>query len=203
MKEKFGDLWKRLGVKEGFEEEFKIVKSAYSAKGRYYHNLQHIEFGLERIKEANKVIDFPNALELAWFYHDFVYNPNAKDNEEKSAEYCRNVCEGKKLRKDFIERIERLIIATKHLFVPRENDEKLIVDIDLSIFGQKEKIFDEYESNIRKEYSFVRDEDFRKGRKEILERFLNRDSIYLTDFFRRKYEKRARENLERSIIKLS
>ena len=59
--------------------------------------------------------------------------------------------------------------------------------------------FDEYEQNIRREYSWVPEDQFRQGRSAILQMFLDRDSIYLTDFFKGKYESQARENLQRSI----
>ena len=76
------------------------------------------------------------------------------------------------------------------------------MDIDLSIFGQLKEIFDEYEANIRKEYEFYPLEIYNPGRMKILNSFLNKEFIYQIPEVRKKYEKKARENLQRSIEKL-
>jgi len=99
--------------------------------------------------------------------------------------------------------VYKLILATKHDELQRDHDAKLMVDIDLSILGQPRDVFDQYEVNIRKEYAHVPDEQFRLGRKNILQSFLDRESIFATDFFKEKYESKAIENLTRSIQQLS
>ena len=203
MKERFAELWSRIRAKGDFKEEFRKLTLAYTGENRFYHNLFHISDGLEEISLVRELADFSNALEFAWFYHDFVYDSKAKNNEDKSAEACKEVCLRAGLPEEFIGKTDRLIIATKHIVAPSGNDEKLIVDVDLSILGKPKEIFDEYERSIRKEYSFVGEEDFRAGRKKILEGFLKRDSIYFTEFFRSKYELKAIENLKRSISRLS
>ena len=74
-----------------------------------------------------------------------------------------------------------------------------MLDIDLAILGQEQDIFKEYEDNIRKEYIYVPKEIFNPKRSEILQSFLDRKSIYLTDYFKDKYEEIARDNLKKSI----
>jgi len=74
-----------------------------------------------------------------------------------------------------------------------------LIDIDLSILGKSQREFEEYEKNIREEYSWVPEEQFRAGRQVVLQRFLERDSIYSTDFFRKKYENQAIRNIENSL----
>ncbi len=73
------------------------------------------------------------------------------------------------------------------------------MDIDLSILGRDEQTFEEYEKGVRMEYGWVHEDSFRKGRTEILNGFLERDSIYQTGYFREKYEEKARDNLRHSI----
>jgi predicted metal-dependent HD superfamily phosphohydrolase len=70
------------------------------------------------------------------------------------------------------------------------------------VLGKPEKEFDAYEVGIRKEYDWVPLADFCTGRSKILQSFINRPSIYLTEIFRDKYESAARKNLERSIKRL-
>ena len=67
--------------------------SEYRDPKRYYHNLQHIEEMLEWIHMEPHLEPWAlHCLELAVIFHDIVYVPGAKDNEEKSAEYFRAFC---------------------------------------------------------------------------------------------------------------
>jgi len=93
--------------------------------------------------------------------------------------------------------------VSTHLSPPTDSDPKLFADIDLSILGQAAAAFDEYERQVRVEYSWVPEPAFCAGRSAILRSFLERPSIYGTDFFREKYEAAARRNLSRSIARLT
>ena len=78
----------------------------------------------------------------------------------------------------------------------------ILRDVDLSIFGEVPEFFDEYEENIRREYSFVPIADFRVGRAEILQRFL-RPVFYSTPELQASpYEGWAQNNIRRSLEKL-
>jgi predicted metal-dependent HD superfamily phosphohydrolase len=93
-------------------------------------------------------------------------------------------------------------MATCHDAVPNEPDEKVLVDVDLSILGEAPDRFDEYEDQVREEYSWVPAVVFWTKRREILRGFLARASIFNTREFVEAYEARARANLERSIKRL-
>ena len=80
-----------------------------------------------------------------------------------------------------------------------QDDASAITDIDLTILGAERARFDEYEADIRREYAFVPEDQFRRRRREILQSFLARPAIYATPWFHERYEARARENLSRSI----
>ena len=199
MKEKFTNLWNRIKAQGSAEQEFARLKTMYSEPQRFYHNITHIGSCLTELDSARDLVQQPNLVEFAIWYHDAIYNPKAKDNEEQSAQLAYGVCLVAKIPNDFANRTKDLILVTKHDAVPQGIDARVLVDIDLSILGKKPEEFDEYERNIRKEYSLVPEEQFRQGRSAILQIFLSRDSIYLTDFFKGKYESQARANLQRSI----
>ena len=95
-----------------------------------------------------------------------------------------------------------LILLTRHDREPPDIDGKLMVDIDLASLARPAEVFDENTRLIRKEYPHVRDEEFARGRREMLARFLARPRIYYTDLFRDRYEQRARANLSRALAKL-
>jgi predicted metal-dependent HD superfamily phosphohydrolase len=82
-------------------------------------------------------------------------------------------------------------------------DAALMVDVDLSILGQDETRFAEYEAGIRAEYLWVAQDVFNAKRAEILQRFLDRERIFSTEHFSAKYERQARRNLESPIRKLT
>ena len=93
-------------------------------------------------------------------------------------------------------------MATVHPHPPTDPDMALLQDIDLSILGADAKLYDLYEGWIRREYDFVPEEAFRKGRSAVLESFLDQGVIYHTAGLREKLELPARENLSRALENL-
>jgi len=181
-----------------FEELFK----EYMQGHRYYHNSNHIFDCLDILYDTRAFALNPNAVEFAIWYHDFVYDPKSKTNEEDSAKKAEEVCNNASLPKEFTQRVIDLVLATKHKSAPRNLDEQLITDIDLTILGSAEEKFRKYEEGIRKEYSHLSDIEFAKERFSVIDSFLKRPNIYSFDLFRRKYQDQARTNLNKSLVNL-
>ena len=99
-------------------------------------------------------------------------------------------------------RVRDLILATRHDVSPPAGDTALLVDVDLAILGSPAERFDEYERQVRQEYSWVPGFLFKRKRREILEEFLRRPALYNTEHFRSRYDAAARANLTRSIQQL-
>jgi predicted metal-dependent HD superfamily phosphohydrolase len=93
-------------------------------------------------------------------------------------------------------------MATRHDAVPSGTDQRVLVEVDLSILGAKPERFDQYENQVREEYSWVPGIVFRPKRRAILTEFLERPTIFSTQKFIDAYEAQARQNLERSIKQL-
>lgn len=183
-------------------DAYRELVGLYSEPSRKYHNLLHIAHCLDEFDAVRHLVKNPNELEIAIWYHDVVYNTRKKNNEEKSAEFMQQRLSRAGIKTQFIDDVTDLILATKHQTIPKTSDGKYLVDIDLSILGKTEEEFDRYERCIKDEYFWVPEEQFRQSRIAILRGFLDRDSIFLTNFFRQKYEKQARKNLQRSIVQL-
>ena len=196
-------LWGRLGARGDPEKIFNELVAHYSESHRFYHILKHIEHCLRELDKVRHFIRNVNTVELALWWHDSAYDTRAKDNEEKSillmAEAMRQVCVAEKV----IEISSTFIMLSKHRVPPIGLDARFSIDIDLAILGQTEERFDEYERQIRKEYEWVSDADFVRGRSAILDSFLKRPAIYSTPFFHQIYEEQARKNLSRSLAQLS
>ena len=86
-------------------------------------------------------------------------------------------------------------MATVHSAKARNADEALLVDIDLSILGVEPDVYKQFELDVRFEYKRVPYFFYKKKRKEVLHGFLNRKTIYQSDFFIDKFEAQARTNL--------
>jgi predicted metal-dependent HD superfamily phosphohydrolase len=72
----------------------------------------------------------------------------------------------------------------------------------LSILGASDAIFDAYETGVRHEYKEIPIDLFSTGRAAILQGFLARDRLYLSDWGYQRFEAKARANLARSIAAL-
>jgi len=97
----------------------------------------------------------PAAVEMAIWFHDAIYDPRAADNEERSAELARLYLAEARVSVAFQDSVARLVLATKQHDGSLDPDAPLMVDIDLSIFGQPAERFWQYEEQIRGEYEWV------------------------------------------------
>ena len=193
---RFNELSLRVGVIEEIAERvFDGLMELYSEENRAYHNLLHIDRMLSWLDESGEVSD---AVELAIWFHDAIYDPRGSQNEAKSAQYFTDRF-GSHIDDALGADVERLILATDPTRARSgQGDEDLIIDIDLSILGSSPKDYDIYRLSVRSEYSFVSDTDFSAGRSLILEGFLSQ-KIYATEFFSL-LEGKARSNLKRELL---
>lgn len=191
------------------------VFAYYADPKRHYHTMQHILMGIEEIDELRRDTDIEEfdksamgCLEFAWWYHDIVYDPMRKDNEESSAYEAENDADDLGLHFAHKKIIKNFIMATKIGHTPQNIYEKYIQDIDLVIFGQSKQLVFRYDDDIVKEY--VTDGGygsesavFYKGRGLFLNLLLDQakeNGLYKTKYFK-KYESTAIRNLENLIAK--
>ena len=90
--------------------------------------------------------------------------------------------------------IYKQIVATK-THIANDNDTKWFVDFDLAILGKPSEVYKNYSQLIRKEYKLVPSFLYKKGRKKVLQHFIKKPSIYITDEFKNLYENKAKENV--------
>jgi Uncharacterized protein conserved in bacteria len=87
------------------------LETAYNLPGRHYHTLQHIEQMLILLDEVKEACADLEALQLAIFYHDIVYNAQRKDNEAQSALIARERLATLGFRD--VDKVVALILATE------------------------------------------------------------------------------------------
>jgi predicted metal-dependent HD superfamily phosphohydrolase len=202
MKDRWLKFWSAASAAGDPGPAWAFLSASYAEPQRAYHTLRHVAHCLDELDAARGLARDPLAVEMALWYHDVVYDPRAKDNEERSAEIAARVAIEMGLPAARGLRVADMIRVSAHAGLASDPDAQLFADIDLAILGQPASIFDEYERQVRVEYAWVPEPVFRSARAAILQSFLDRPAVYGTDFFHQIYEAMARENLRNSLRKL-
>ncbi len=176
--------------------------AAYAEPQRHYHTGQHLSECLGLLDQHLALANEPGEVELALWFHDAIYDVRANDNELKSAEWAVRELQQAGVASERIQRVQELILATRHSARPEEPDQALLVDVDLSILGAPRARFEEYEHQVRAEYAWVPEPLFRQKRRAVLSEFLSRRPIYNTQQLLSALENQARANLSWSLQQL-
>ncbi|REC56609.1 hypothetical protein DRF62_03375 [Chryseobacterium piscium] len=197
LKDRFESLYLNFSEDKILVEKFWIeIEKSYSGKSRHYHNLQHLETLFEEIENVKDKIKNFNTISFSIFYHDVIYDATSKFNEEKSADLAKERLGAVGLNNEDVQQVYEQILATKSHKKSDDEDTNFLLDADLSILGKSSQVYLEYTKQIRKEYSIYPDFLYKPGRKKVLQHFLALESIFKTEYFKNKYETRARENIE-------
>jgi predicted metal-dependent HD superfamily phosphohydrolase len=204
LNQKWQQCWTNQPPQPQIDLIFRLLTNAYSKPDRHYHNLQHIDRVLTTIDRFTLQLQDPIAVKLAAWFHDFVYDPQAADNELQSAKLARELLTELKLAPTAIDLVQQLILATQgHQIDPTDIDLSIFLDADLAILGTSPDQYQIYARSIRQEYSWVNDTAYRTGRTQVLESFLARERLYCTDMLFDELESIARLNLSQEIFQLS
>jgi predicted metal-dependent HD superfamily phosphohydrolase len=176
-----------------------VLVAAYTAPGRHYHNLTHIEDCLGALARVDGLSALEREIlsEAIW-WHDVVYDATRSDNEELSARLAEQ-----HVRADIRQEVGRLIRLTKtHDVRPGDRLGAILISIDLSILGAEPARYDAYAAAIRQEFIHVPEADYGAGRAHVLGRFAARPVIFPDAAFAARYDRQARENLARELASL-
>jgi predicted metal-dependent HD superfamily phosphohydrolase len=195
-------LWTELGAREIPGGLFNQLVAAYSQQHRHYHTLQHLRECLAYFDAAASLARRPAEVEVALWFHDAVYDPRRDDNEERSAAWAGRSVVDAGCDQATADRVQALVLATRHHAPSEDPDTQLLLDVDLAILGAAPARFDEYERQVRAEYAHVPQPQFRSGRAAVLADFLARPRLYGTAAWHDALEARARENLRRAVAAL-
>ncbi|QQS55220.1 MAG: hypothetical protein IPM89_05255 [Candidatus Competibacteraceae bacterium] len=200
---RFAALWQRClsGGRALAETVHARLLELYGEPHRRYHTLDHIRHCLGEFDRAAALMDDPDAVEMSLWFHDAIYRSGAVDNERRSADLFRQWSEGH-ADAAFLQRVDDLIMATTHRDPPIRRDERFVVDIDLSSFGLPWEAFERDGRRIRAECAEIGDETYCPGQLRFLRSLQNRPTFFLTEFFQRRYEQIARDNIRRVIENL-
>jgi len=196
--DRFRSLWMRSlapEVKMDVNPVYDSLVRVYGEPGRFYHGWPHVTHCLREFDRVSARMEIPDAVELALWFHDAVYVPGARDNEQLSADLFSQY--GRiGFSSTLVEQVCDLILITMHRHPPDKVDEAYIVDIDLSSFGQQWSDFLRDSQNVRKEQIHVPDAIYYPAHARFLRMLLDRPRIFYSELFFDCYEKSARRNIE-------
>jgi predicted metal-dependent HD superfamily phosphohydrolase len=199
LRQKWHDLLLRAWAVDAVsaDQPFENVCQRYAEPGRFYHTLDHIQM-LATVESLAAHARNLNAVKLATWLHDVFYDSKAGDNEERSAAYAERLCAQLSIPDGRL--AASLILKTKTHDAADDPDAQILLDADLAILGASESAYRIYAEQIRQEYAWVPDRDYRLGRRRVLQTFLDRPQIFhfLTDL-----EEAARRNLAAEIADLA
>lgn len=175
-----------------------VLLNSYMRHDRYYHSLTQLSRMLQMKEDLH--LDCNLGLNLAIWFHDIVFFPDSKNCEEHCAQTYEDFCRDTGLKG--YEQVTDYILATRgHRTRTKDKEEQWLLDLDLAILGSDPLEYRHYAEAIKKEYSFSG--GFESGRRKVLRKFLDRDSIFLTPLFRRLYEQQSRRNIMSELSTLS
>lgn len=197
------------GAADRAEAAGAVLLQRWREPHRGYHDEQHLTEVLAAIEELSGDETTghrqrPLAVLAAW-YHDAVYGGRPGDDEEASAGLAETDLVELGVEAEQVAEVARLVRATADHGLPPDgaSDEAVLHDADLWILAAPAERFDAYCADVRREYAHVTDEDYRKGRRAVLEPFAERTRLYATEHAHEQWTSTARANLRREIERLS
>ena len=196
---RFNELWCRSGGGIEVDEVFEALATRYQEPHRHYHTGAHVQSCLDTYDWAESVLGRSDAVEMALWFHDVVYCIGRSDNEAQSAEFF-SVFAGGHLSGVFINKVTALIMATCHRELPAEPDSRFVADVDLAELARPWRDFMVAYRSLCAESVDSADADRLKRQQAFFKRLLGWPSIFGTTLFQSRYERVARENIQRLLF---
>lgn len=206
---RFQWLLNRLAVKEDPKKLFTQLRNIYDRplspnaswdeisrwmKGNHHKRL-HIVDCMNELYQVKHLLQDPDIVECALLFHDIIYDPTSKTNEADSATFADKILTQWWLPREFIQKVQLLILATQHTDKWSDIDSNYIMDIDKSILGKEPRKYTQYATDIRREYAIYSDAQYAQWRKDFLTGVLNTTPLFQTEYFQEQYEEQAKINI--------
>lgn len=175
----------------------------WSEPHRRYHGVRHLGAVLLFVDEFVAHAPDPDAVRLAAWYHDAIYDPRATDNEERSAALAENELAALGVRGDRVAEAARLVrLTAEHDPAEGDRNGELLNDADLLVLASPPEAYVAYVNAVREEYAHVSDADFRTGRAAVLESLLKAPRLFRLDQLS-SLEPAARQNINAELSLLT
>ena len=183
------ERWVALGVAPAVGED---LLNRYGEPHRRYHGVAHLRAVLDVVDELAAAAGDADAVRLAAWFHDAVYDPERADNERRSADLAAAALTGHLAAGEVV----RLVLLTaSHAPGPGDANGAVLCDADLAILAATPERYARYAADVRAEYAAVPDGAFRTGRARVLTGLLEHRYLFHTPEGRARFETAARRNL--------
>jgi predicted metal-dependent HD superfamily phosphohydrolase len=167
---------------------------------RHYHTLHHLGAVLAVVDEHRGHAADADAVRLAAWYHDAVYDPHRVDNEEASALLAEAALPGLGLPPARVAEVARLVrLTASHDPSAGDRNGELLTDADLAVLASPPDAYASYTVAVRREYAHVPDPLFATGRAGVLQNLLALPNLFHVPALRERWEDLARANLAREL----
>ncbi|WP_291278253.1 DUF4031 domain-containing protein [Galactobacter sp.] len=177
---------------------------------RNYHDKRHLADVLRGVDRLTQQDSAPNAAqretalaaELAGWWHDAVYDGVEGQDEHASAELAASAL-ADAVPSGILRRVTDAIEMTAHHRPGDDPAQALLSDADLRVLARPSASYERYVADVRRDYAQVNDEDFARGRAQVLTNLLAADRLFVTPTGHELWEAAARANLEAELARLS
>jgi predicted metal-dependent HD superfamily phosphohydrolase len=196
--------WRELLDDPAAEEIGQDLLRRWSEPHRRYHAPDHLAAMLSVVDGHADEADDPDAVRLAVWFHDAVYDPRRTDNEDASAALASRVLPAAGVPAERVAAVARLVrLTATHDPGPSDRDGALLSDADLGILASGPAAYAAYAAAVREEYAHVPDAPFRNARAAVLRQLLALPELYRVPALREQWEDRARANLTTELRELA
>ncbi|ATN03985.1 Pycsar system effector family protein [Chryseobacterium indologenes] len=171
----------------------------------FYHNFIHTAYTVNKAEEIMKNTpvseeDQEKVLVALWF-HDTGYIECAKNHEERGVEIMKNFLHQENYPTNYIDDVEKLILATKITHEPQGLLEKIVKDADFSHFAGHD--YSDISDALRKEWELTNvkcfsNEEWNSGNLDMLK---NKHTFY-TEYAKENWEPLKKKNIKKIEKKL-
>jgi predicted metal-dependent HD superfamily phosphohydrolase len=170
---------------------------------RHYHSVTHLRAVLAAVDDLAGDAADADAVRLAAWFHDAVYDGKPGEDEAASARLAREVLTALDRPAALVDEVERLVLLTAgHDPAPGDTNGAVLCDADLAVLAGSPTDYAAYAAAVRDDYAHVSDADFAAGRAAVLAGLLDRPAMFRTETGRRRWEDPARHNLETELVLL-
>lgn len=199
--------WRTLMARHSTSSDIDDVGLAllarWSEPRRRYHDIGHLRDILGYVDVLAEHAADPDAVRLAAWYHDAVFE-GLPDDEELSARKAEADLGALGAPAEFVAEVARLIRMTAgHSPVAGDRDGEVLSDADLASLAVAPERYRRNSADIRLEFAHVADQTFFSGRARVIGALLAAPTLYRTPEARERWEQAARANLTAELARLT
>jgi predicted metal-dependent HD superfamily phosphohydrolase len=169
--------------------------AAWQQPHRRYHTITHLRDVLAHVDQLAAHAEVPDAVRLAAWYHDAVYD-GRPDDEANSAVRAETDLATLGVTPALVAEVSRLVrLTATHDPAPGDRNGDTLIDADLAILAAPAEKYRAYSAAVRAEYAHVPPEAFAAGRTAVLQAMLDAPTLYRTPHARQHWETQARSNI--------